>query len=81
MNTVDDTLIHHSDRGAQHVSLAYSTRLADLGITASVGSVGDSYDTPLAESVNAAYKTELIRVRKPWRTIEEVELTTLEWVS
>lgn len=73
-------LVHHSDRGAQYVSLAYSDRLADLGIAASVGSVGDSYDNALAESVNAAYKTELIRARKPWRTIEEVELATLEWV-
>jgi len=80
MNTVDDTLIHHSDRGVQYVSLAYSARLADLGITASVGSIGDSYDNALAESVNAAYKTELIRARKPWRTVEEVELATLEWV-
>jgi len=80
MNTVDDTLIHHSDRGVQYVSLAYSTRLADLGIAASVGSTGDSYDNALAESVNAAYKTELIRARKPWRTVEEVELATLEWV-
>lgn len=62
----DDNLVHHSDRGVQYVSLAYSDRLADLGITASVGSRGDSYDNALAESVNAAYKTELIRARKPW---------------
>lgn len=80
MNPTGNELIHHSDRGVQYVSLAYSDRLSDLGITASVGSRGDSYDNALAESVNAAYKAELIRARKPWRTIEEVELATLEWV-
>jgi transposase InsO family protein len=80
MNPAGDALIHHSDRGVQYVSLAYSDRLSDLGIAASVGSRGDSYDNALAESVNAAYKAELIRARKPWRTIEEVEFATLEWV-
>lgn len=80
LNPTGDELVHHSDRGVQYVSLAYSERLADLGIAASVGSRGDSYDNALAESVNAAYKAELIRARKPWRTIEEVELATLEWV-
>ena len=80
MNDPGEDLVHHSDRGTQYVSLAYSDRLTDLGITASVGSVGDSYDNALAESINAAYKTELIRARKPWRTVEEVELATLEWV-
>ncbi len=80
MNDTGNGLIHHSDRGTQYVSLAYSERLAELGVTGSVGSVGDSYDNALAESVNAAYKTELIKPRKPWRTVEEVEFATLEWV-
>ena len=80
MDPTGNELIHHSDRRVQYVSLADSDRLSDLGITASVGSRGDSYDNALAESVNAAYKAELIRARKPWRTIEEVELATLEWV-
>ena len=79
-NDTGDGLIHHSDRGAQYVSLAYSERLEELGVKGSVGSVGDSYDNALAESVNAAYKTELIKPRKPWRTVEEVEFATLEWV-
>ena len=60
--------------------MKYSGRLADLGIQASTGSVGDSYDNALAEAINALFKTELIKPRKPWRTVEEVELATLEWV-
>lgn len=74
------SLIHHSDMGSQYVSLAYTDRLAELGIEPSVGSRGDSYDNALAESVNAAYKSELIRRRRPWKTVEEVELATMEWV-
>lgn len=73
-------LVHHSDRGSQYVSLRYTEQLAELGIQPSVGSRGDSYDNALAEAVNAAYKSELIRPRGPWRTVEEVELATLEWV-
>ncbi|MCW1248599.1 IS3 family transposase [Acaricomes phytoseiuli] len=73
-------LIHHSDRGSQYVSIRYTDRLAELGVQPSVGSRGDSYDNALAEAVNAVYKTELIKARKPWRTVEEVELATLEWV-
>ena len=73
-------LIHHADHGSQYLSLAYSNRLADLGIQASTGSVGDSYDNALAETINGLYKNELIKARKPWRSIEEVELATLEWV-
>ena len=81
-NAGDDTtgVIHHSDRGAQYVSIRYTTRLGDLGITPSVGSVGDSYDNALAETINGLYKTELIKARRPWRTVEEVELATLDWV-
>ena len=76
-----DGLIHHSDRGSQYLSIRYSERLAEAGIDASVGSVGDSYDNALAETINGLYKTEIIRKRGPWKTIEEVEYATLEWVD
>ncbi|ORW85310.1 transposase [Mycobacterium sp. IEC1808] len=74
-------LVHHSDRGSQYLSLVYTDRLAELGIAPSVGSRGDSYDNALAEAVNAAYKTELIYRGKPWRCIDDVELSTAEWVA
>jgi transposase InsO family protein len=77
----DNTLIHHSDRGSQYVSIRYSERLAEAGIEPSVGSKGDSYDNALAETINGLYKTELIHRRAPWKTKEAVELATLEWVS
>lgn len=73
-------LVHHSDRGSQYLSIRYSERLAEAGIAPSVGSRGDSYDNALAESVIGLYKTELIRKRGPWKSIEEVELETLSWV-
>ena len=72
--------MHHSDRGVQYLSIRYSERLAEVGAAASVGSKGDSYDNALAESVFGLYKTELIRMRGPWRTIEDVEFATLTWV-
>ena len=74
-------LVHHSDRGVQYVSIRYTERLAEAGIEASVGSVGDSYDNALAESINGLYKTEVIRRRGPWRSLEAVEFATLEWVE
>jgi putative transposase len=74
-------LVHHSDRGVQYVSICYTERLADAGIERSVGSVGDSYDNALAETINGLYKTEVIRRRGPWRSLETVELATLEWVE
>jgi putative transposase len=74
-------LIHHSDRGSQYLSVRYSERLAQAGIASSVGSVGDSYDNALAETINGLYKTEVIRRRGPWQAIEEVEYATLEWVD
>jgi transposase InsO family protein len=74
-------LVHHSDRGVQYVSIHYTERLADAGIDPSVGSVGDSYDNALAETVNGLFKTEVIRRRGPWRSLEAVELATLEWVD
>jgi putative transposase len=75
------TLIHHSDRGVQYVSLKYTERLAEAGIEPSVGSVGDSYDNALAETVIGLFKTEVIHRRGPWRSFEAVEFATLEWVD
>ena len=77
----DGSLIHHSDRGSQYVSIRYSERLAEAGIEPSVGSKGDSYDNALAETINGLYKAELIHRRAPWKTREAVELATLEWVD
>ncbi|WP_183433790.1 IS3 family transposase [Mesorhizobium sp. RMAD-H1] len=74
-------LIHHSDRGVQYVSIKYSERLAEAGIEPSVGSVGDSYDNALAETINGLYKAEVIHRRGPWRSLEAVEFATLEWVD
>ena len=74
-------LIHHSDRGCQYLSIRYTERLAEAGVNASVGSVGDSYDNALAETINGLYKTEVIRRRGPWRHIDAVEYATLEWVD
>lgn len=76
-----DALIHHSDRGAQYVSIRYTERLAEAGIATSVGSKGDSYDNALAETINGLYKAELIHRRGPWKNAEAVELATLEWVA
>lgn len=75
-----DRLIHHSDRGGQYLSIRYTERLAEAGLEPSVGSVGDSYDNALAESVIGLFKTEVIRRRGPWRGLEDVEFATLEWV-
>ena len=77
----DGSLICHSDRGSQYVSIRYSERLAEAGIEPSVGSKGDSYDNALAETINGLYKAELIHRRAPWKTKEAVEFATLEWVS
>lgn len=74
-------LIHHSDRGSQYLSIKYSERLAEAGIESSVGSVGDSYDNALAETINGLYKAEVIHRRGPWRSMEAVEFATLEWVD
>lgn len=76
----EHTLIHHSDRGSQYVSIRYTERLAEVGIAPCVGSRGDSYDNALAETINGLYKAELIHKRGPWKTREAVELATLEWV-
>jgi putative transposase len=74
-------VVHHSDRGGQYLSIRYSERLAEVGAQPSVGSVGDSYDNALAETIIGLYKTELIDRRGPWRNLEAVEYATLEWVD
>ena len=76
-----DGLVHHSDRGSQYTSIRYTERLAESGIAPSVGSVGDSYDNALAETTIGLYKTELINKEGPWRTPEQVEFATLEWID
>ena len=75
------SLIHHSDRGSQYVSIRYTERLAEAGIEPSVGRRGDSYDNALAETINGLYKAEVIHRRGPWKTKAAVELATLEWVA
>ncbi len=75
-----EALVHHSDRGVQYLSIRYTERLAEAGIEPSVGTRGDSYDNALAESVIGLFKTEVIRRRGPWRSLEDVEFATLEWV-
>ena len=74
-------LVHHSDRGCQYLSIRYTERLAEARVEPSVGSVGDSYDNALAETIIGLFKTEVIRRRGPWRTIDAVEYATLEWVD
>jgi transposase InsO family protein len=77
----DDRLVHHSDRGSQYLSIRYTERLAEAGIEPSVGSVGDSYDNALAESVVGLFKTELIRREGPWKNLDDVEYATLGWIA
>ena len=77
----ESDLVHHSDRGVQYVSIRYTERLSEAGIEPSVGSVGDSYDNALAETIIGLFKTELIRQRGPWRNVDDVEYATLEWVD
>jgi transposase InsO family protein len=74
-------LVHHSDRGTQYLSMRYTERLADAQIAPSVGSRGDSYDNALAESIIGLFKTEVIRLKGPWRHLEAVEFATLRWVD
>jgi putative transposase len=73
-------LTHHSDHGSNYMAMVYTDRIMELGAIPSTGTVGDSYDNAMAEAINALFKTELIRARGPWRTVEQVELATLEWV-
>jgi len=74
-------VVHHSDRGSQYLSIRYSERLAEAGAQPSVGSIGDSYDNALAETIIGLYKTEVIHRRGPWRSLDAVEYATLEWVD
>jgi putative transposase len=77
-----DGLIHHSDRGSQYLAIRYTERLGEMGVVASVGSKGDSYDNALAETINGLYKTEVIyRRRGGWKGIDDVSFSTLEWVD
>jgi putative transposase len=77
----ENGLIHHSDHGSQYLSILYTERLAEAGVEASVGSVGDSYDNALAETVIGLFKTEVIYAGGPWRSMDAVEYATLEWVD
>ena len=76
-----DSVVAHTDRGSQYTAIRYTERLAEARIAASVGSVGSSYDNALAETINGLYKTELIKPRGPWRTLDAVEIATAEWVD
>ena len=78
---VIEQLVHHSDRGVQYLSIRYTERLAEAGIEPSVGSVGDSYDNAMAETIIGLYKTEMIHQRGPWRNADHVEFETLGWVD
>lgn len=78
---VGEGLVLHSDAGSQFTSFAFTQRLVDAGADPSIGSVGDAYDNALAETTIGLYKTELINRRGPWKTIDQVELATLEWVD
>ncbi len=77
----NEDLVHHSDRGVQYLSIRYTERLAEAGIESSVGSVGDSYDNAMAETIIGLFKTEVIRRLGPWRNIDQVEMETLIWVD
>jgi len=77
----DDGPVHHSDRGVQYVSIRYSERLKEAGLEPSVGSVGDSFDNAMAETINGLYKAEVIHRKPSWRSREEVEWATLAWVQ
>lgn len=74
-------LIHHSDRGSQYLSMRYTERLEEADIVPSVGSVGDSYDNAMAESINGLFKAEVIHRHRSWKSCEQVELATLKWVT
>jgi putative transposase len=78
---LDGRLVVHSDRGSQYVAMRYTNRLADAGAAPSVGSAGDAYDNALAESIIGLFKTEVIHRRGPWKSFDDVEFATLEWVA
>jgi transposase InsO family protein len=76
-----EDLIHHSDHGVQYLGIRYTERLAEAGIEPSVGTVGDSYDNAMAETIFGLFKAEVIWPNGPWKGLEEVEFATLEWVD
>jgi putative transposase len=78
---VSKGLIAHSDAGSQYTSFAFTQRLIDAGADPSIGSIGDGYDNALAETTIGLYKTELVNRKGPWKTIDQLELATLEWVD
>lgn len=73
-------LVHHTDAGSQYTSIAFTERLAEVGVTPSIGTVGDAYDNALAETVIGLFKTELINPNRPWKTVDQVEIATLRYV-
>ncbi|XQE84993.1 IS3 family transposase [Streptomyces microflavus] len=77
----DSGLIHHSDRGSQYVSIRYTDRLSDIGASASVGSVADSYDNAMAEALNGTFKAELIEMQGPWKDVDQVERAIFQWIT
>ena len=77
----DASLVHHSDRGSQYLSIRYTDRLTEAGVAPSVGRRGDAYDNALAETVIGLFKTEVIHQRGPWRSVDDVDYATLEWVA
>ena len=79
--TKDKGLVRHGDHGARYIGTVCTTRVPEYGTLPSTGTVGDSYDNAMAESVNGAYKTELVWRSKPFRTPGELELATFQWVS
>jgi putative transposase len=74
-------VVHHSDAGSQYTSIAFTERLADIGVSPSIGTVGDAFDNALAETVIGLYKTELINPQRPWKTAEQVEIATLHYID
>ena len=78
---VKGTLIHHSDHGSEYLSLRYTERLAEEGITPSVDSVGDAYDNALAESIIGLFKAEFIYKKSPWKNFDAAQYATLDWIS
>jgi putative transposase len=80
-NQIVTGLKHHSDAGSQYTAIKYMNRLEDVGALASIGTVGDSYDNAMAESINGLYKCECVKMEGPWKTVAALELTTCDWVD
>ena len=73
--------VHHSDAGSQYTSIRYTDRLADAGLNASIGTIGDSYDNAMAEALNGTFKAELVKLHGPWRTRRQLEIAIIEWID